>query len=829
MTDPVLIYPLCDGYIHNWLVLGPFDVTTGDLTTEQPFDEFTPLLDWQSTVPRELDSVQWKGRSVFWITALCADDHQLDWSGFLPIRSIRRAWAFAQIESPIAQTVTLHMATMGSTQLWHNGSLALATTAGDSAAQQTDHHAVTVTFNAGINHILVRVEQEGVGDVALSLGLRVSGEVDANLHVNLPTVPHNIPLRQRLEASFAQTRLDRAVYANDQPVVLVLDAESDTPDTVHMRLQRPSGAIFSETTGKLSMQTPVVGARGVQLPSGEMQAVIMPPLGEFYEAKLRARRTCPFWVVRATNKKHVGPSERLLEAVQEAARNRDLFAEIARIALGQWNQVRLSTIQDAAQRVQHLHADSLTEAVGLSGLVVRLADQSVLPAAEIDLFRKAVHIFLTDAPTTFDLTVESDQLLFLTAWMLACQHDPAQCPPLPAGFAAQDAATPEVAVAAWLAARGQQGFADIRSSLDHLVLALSHLVELVEAPLIRELAAVLLDRLLYDIAIHSIYGVYAAARGAVTSGWLRSGRFTPESAVGRLLWGMGAYDGRLGGAISLGLTGNVYQLPEIIRSIALDRPQSMWVQERRQGNEDVILVSYKTPNFLLSSLQDYNPGRRGQREQAWLATLSPEALIFTNHPTTFSQSDSRAASWWVGNGVRPRVYQWQDALVALYRLPEDDTLGFTHAYFPTYAFDEYAFVAGWAFARVGNGYAALWAAQGFDFVKSGQDAYRELRSVGQNNAWVCQMGNASLDGDFAQFQQSVIAQSLQTDIHSVTWQTIRGDRLHVPWDGGIARNGENVGWDSLPHHQSPYAHAELPASHMDIGIGSEVMRLDFRI
>ncbi|MBI1297330.1 hypothetical protein GC175_20510 [bacterium] len=829
MTDPVLIYPLCDGYIHNWLVLGPFDVTTSGSTTAQAFDEFTPLPHRQSTVPRELDSVEWKGRAAFWITATCADDHQLDWSGFLPVQGVRRGWAFAQIESPTAQTVTLHAATMGPLHLWHNGNLALATAARDSATQQIVHHTVTVAFNAGINHILTRLDQVGVGDIAVTFGLCVSGEADANLHVNLPTVPHNIALRQRLEASFAQSRLDRAVYANDQPVVLVLDAESDTPDAVHMRLQRPSGAIFSETTGKLSTQEPVVGARGVQLPSGEMHAVIMPPLGEFYEAKLRARRTCPFWVVRTANKKHVGAPERLLEAVQEAARSRDLFAEIAHIALGQWEQVRMSTIQEAAQRVQHLHADSLAEAVGLSGLLVRLADPSALPAAEVTRLRDAVRVFLTDAPVTFDLAVESDQLLFLAAWVLAYQHDPAECPPLPARFTAQDAATPELALAAWLAARGQQGFADIRSSLDHLVLALSHLVELVEETLIRELAAVLLDRLLYDVAIHSIYGVYAPARGAVTGAWLRSGRFTPESALGRLLWGMGSYDGRLGGAISLGLAGNVYQLPDIIRSIALDRPQSMWVQERRRGNEDHILVSYKTPNFLLSSLQDYSPGHRGQREQAWQATLGPEALIFTNHPTTFSQSNSRTASWWVGNGARPRVYQWQDALVALYRLPEDDILGFTHAYFPTYAFDEYAFGAGWAFARVGTGYAALWAAQGFDFVKSGQDAYRELRSVGRNNAWVCQMGNAGLDGDFAQFQQSVIAQPLQTDIHSVTWQTIRGDRLHLPWDGDIARNGENVGWDTLPHHQSPYAHAELPALHMDIGIGSEVMRLDFRI
>ncbi|MEZ4830413.1 MAG: hypothetical protein R2873_00170 [Caldilineaceae bacterium] len=370
----------------------------------------------------------------------------------------------------------------------------------------------------------------------------------------------------------------------------------------------------------------------------------------------------------------------------------------------------------------------------------------------------------------------------------------------------------------------------MRTRLDHLVLALSHLVEVATDTLIRELAAVLLDRLLYDVAIYSIRGVYAPARGVVESAWLRSGRFTPEAAVSRLLWGLGSYDGDLSAAISLGLASGAYQLPEIIRAIALDRPQSAWVTERRRrGEDEVIHAAYKTTDFLLSSFQDYSPGKPGQREHVWQATLGPEALIFTNHPTTFSQSDSRSGAWWAGNGVLPRVYQWQDALAALYHLPEDDALGFTHAYFPTYAFDEHVFEAGWAFARVGDAYAAIWAAQGFSFMKRGPDAFRELRSPGQQNAWLCQLGSAHLDDDFAQFQQRVLAQKPEVDATGVTWRTIRGDLLRFTWTGPVQRNGEDVDLHTLPHHHSPYAYAELPATHMDIGIGPNVMRLDFRI
>jgi len=68
-------------------------------------------------------------------------------------------------------------------------------------------------------------------------------------------------------------------------------------------------------------------------------------------------------------------------------------------------------------------------------------------------------------------------------------------------------------------------------------------------------------------------------------------------------------------------------------------------------------------------------------------------------------------------------------VIAVHQLPDDDWLGFTHAYFPAWAFDEYALRDGWAFARKGEGYLALTAAHGLEFITRGGNAYRELRST----------------------------------------------------------------------------------------------------
>ncbi len=831
MADTVLTYPLVDGCIHNWLVLGPCD--TVEAPSTNPLD--APLPNPEFTIPAELDRFPWQGRTLFWITALCEADHLLDWSGFVPVYTHRRAWAFAQLIAPDERRVTMQLAALSSLVLWHNGEPILQTRAVDEAAQQQIHRSqVELTLAKGVNNFLVRVDQQGAGDLALALGLAiVAGEI-ADLVVQLPTVPHNVALRQKLERAFANTHLDRAVYSSDQPVQLIADAPTEgAPSEVLLRLQSPSGAIFTESTGKLSPGDPVIGVRGAHLPSGAMHGVLMPPMGEFYDRKLRARRILPFWVTRPTKRKPSTADERLVEVIQAAARQKDLFAEIAKMALGEWNQVKPASIQEAVKRVHDRHVNCLPDLLGLMGMVIRFGAYADFPAALLPVIKQVIRDFgMSELPATLDMS-ESDQLLLFSAWVLGKQIDAAAYSALPPGIKANPETTSIDFLVAWLGERGQNGFADIHSRLDRYVLALSYLVDLAEATILRELAAVILDRLLYDLAIHSIYGVYAPARGSVESAWLRSGRFTPESGLSNLLWGMGSNDGDLRSVLSLSLAGRQYQMPEVIRSIALDRPESMWAQERRRaqnehGQEAVVHVAYKTPHFLLASLQDYHPGQRGKREQVWQATFGPEALIFTNHATTFSQSDSRHAAWWVGNGALPRVYQWHDALVALYHVPEEIGLDFTHAYFPTYAFDEYTFAGGWAFARSGDGYVALWAARGFEFINRGQDAYRELRSSGRRNVWLCQMGRTELDGTFEEFQKRVMAQTPDAVEDSVDWQTIRGDRLQVAWTGPILRNERPEDWGVLPHHHSPYAHAELPATHMDIGIGSEIMRLDFK-
>jgi hypothetical protein len=238
-------------------------------------------------------------------------------------------------------------------------------------------------------------------------------------------------------------------------------------------------------------------------------------------------------------------------------------------------------------------------------------------------------------------------------------------------------------------------------------------------------------------------------------------------------------------------------------------------------------VTYKTPDYMLCSAQDYCPGRKGGQEHIWQATLGRDAVVFVNHPACASIEDARRPSFWCGNGILPRVAQWKGTLMALYNLPDDDWMGYTHAFFPTYAFDEYVLRQGWAFARKGDGYVALTASAGLAMVEKGEHAYRELRAPGRQSTWLCHMGRALVDGDFAAFQSKVLALETKLEPLVVRCSTLGGETLAFDWHGPLLRNGDVEATNGYPHYDNPYSVVEFPASVMDIRYSDYLLKLHF--
>jgi hypothetical protein len=171
-------------------------------------------------------------------------------------------------------------------------------------------------------------------------------------------------------------------------------------------------------------------------------------------------------------------------------------------------------------------------------------------------------------------------------------------------------------------------------------------------------------------------------------------------------------------------------------------------------------------------------------------------------------------------------------LVAIHKFPPDDWLGFTHAYFPAWAFDAYGLRKdtqdrSWAFARKGEGYLAITAARGLEFITRGDNAYRELRSLGENNVWLCHMGRASLDGDFNTFQEKILSLDVRFDDRAVHCATLRGETLAFGWEGDFKRNDRVEPLSGFRHYDNPYCVADLPATRLEVSYGDQTMRLNF--
>ncbi|MEZ4661110.1 MAG: hypothetical protein R2911_26470 [Caldilineaceae bacterium] len=855
-----IIYPLANGFIHNWLVAGPLAQSVEQL---ERFNGEGAVLKTNiaqhyhrteagvADLPVELEKVTVTGTGgetpeLTWRAYICNDDHFVDLSTFYHTCHHVTVWAAAQIECPAAADVALRLTTNGPADVWLNG----------QHVQRCEHfhHQIphTVSFPAhlqtGRNQLLVRFETVAIRENPNAMALQIV-DCPAEWRVVLATSIERVKLRQHLEELFAQAYLDRDIFTHDEDVTIHWPVE--VKDNICIRVQSPTGRIYSErhTEGK-----PLASARlgkAYQFPEGPYHIVLMPDPETYYVHNLRVQRVLECRVVHnqyaaqpaAANTPETYAARRI-EALRDAARRESsLFSQIAKMALGWWDLVKTEPILAQIASINARSDCSDFYMVGLLGMIYRFWDEPHFP----DELRQPLQGCILNFKYWMDelgndamcYWSENHQILFHTCEILAGQlfEDDMFSNVNQLGAWHKDKG--ERMALSWLRKRAAGGFRewDSNTYFEEDILALTHLVDLAESDEVAEMAAIVLDKLLLILAVNSYGGVFGSTHGRTYSPYIKSGYLEPTSGVSRLLWGMGVYNERILGVVSIACADN-YTFPLIIADVASDRPAEMWSRERHAGTLEpwcdlaagaweVNKVTYKTPDYMLCSAQDYQPGAAGYQQHIWQATLGPDAVVFVNHPPCLSEDGAHRPNAWHGNAILPRVAQWKDVLVAVHQLPADDWLGFTHAYFPTYAFDESTLRGGWAFARVGEGYMALTASQGVEEVTHGRNAYRELRSHGAHNVWLCMMGRAAQDGDFAEFQAKILALDISLEAAAVHADTLRGETIDFGWEGPLLINERATPISNFKHMENLYCTVEIGSSQMEIRQGGQLMRLDF--
>ena len=869
-TAPVwLKYGLRDGFIDCWLVAGPVATPIADIGgfagpdfKQEVASAFraTPAAGGPAQEPAlpasteifagalERHKLVSDRDETTWRVVRCLEDHFVDLSAFHRTPHYLQAWAYCVLDSPAAREVTLALTTNGPAGVWINGRLCRRV--------EHFHHQLphTVKFTAqleeGQNEVGVSFEAVALRECPFVMALQLADDADAeDVSVLLPSSVRPENRRQELESLFERAYLERDLYSRHAKVVVRWPEGEPAQDDFTVRLVRRDGRIYSEHHTKGEHRAEILLGNAFQFPEGDYQVMLFPNPEHYYVEGLRVERRLDVHIVGnseySTERYGTYPGRRR-EALLYAARlgaGGGLFAEIAAMELGMWDKLNEQVILDSIGSINARGEYSDIELVGLLGMVGRYIEEPGFPQTLVEPLQDCFLGFRywMDEPGADAMFFwsEDHQILFHTCEILAGQLLPDETFSNAGLSGSQRREQGERRALSWLRKRAAGGFSEWDSNdfFEKYVLALSHLVDLAEDDNVRELAAVVLDKMFFGLAVNSFKGVFGSSHGRTLAPYIKDAYQEPTSGVARLLWGKGFFNRNICGTVSLACAAN-YQLPTVIEVISIDPADEIWSRERHagqleawcdgaEGEWEVNKVTYKTPDYMLASAQDYRPGERGYQEHVWQATLSPEAVVFVTHPPCLSEDGSHRPNFWRGNVALPRVAQWKDLLVAVHRLGNDDWLGFTHAYFPIFAFDEHEMREGWACGRVGDGYLAITASGGLSLTESGKSALRELRSYGQKNVWLLQMGRAEMDGSFAEFMEKVAALDVTFEEDSVHLTSLRGESIDFGWSGPLLVNEKEEELSGFLHYDNPYSSTELGAESMGIQFMDLLMQLDF--
>ena len=280
----------------------------------------------------------------------------------------------------------------------------------------------------------------------------------------------------------------------------------------------------------------------------------------------------------------------------------------------------------------------------------------------------------------------------------------------------------------------------------------------------------------------------------------------------------------------------------VLRPLGLLPSPSQMLNPASNGTlmSEVNKLTYRTPDGMLSTALDYRPGEEGYQQHIWQATLGPYAVVFVTNPG--SNDRFGGPGYWMANGRMPRNAQFRNVLISMYNIPrhefprelEPKPYGFTHAYFPKWAFDEVVEVpsdagGGWTFGRFADGYIGLYSHLRCTWTTSGPEAGQELIAPGLKNIWICELGRKATDGTFKSFIHNVSQAAIDVTELQVRYRSPHIGNMRFGWEGPLTVEGKAVALHDYPRWDNPYAHVEFGSETFHIEHKGQSLDLDFQM
>jgi hypothetical protein len=393
----------------------------------------------------------------------------------------------------------------------------------------------------------------------------------------------------------------------------------------------------------------------------------------------------------------------------------------------------------------------------------------------------------------------------------------------------------------WLRQRGRFGFDEWHSN-SYFPICIAPLLNVYDFATIegqyklRQMVGAVLDEMFFNLGSDSYQGIWGTTHGRSYGIYVKYPDFEGTSALCWLLFGNGSLTKGTSGMAPVCLGTSTYKPPKIIFDMATDNTSVVESKERhgilRTSMRHADFVVYRTPDYMLSGLQDHRKGEFESSSHVAQVTLGNKAVIFWSCPHTTGEGSGLRPDYWSGSTTLPRVIQHKNVMSLTFRL--NDFTWMSHAWFPQERFDEVRFIGNWVFVRVQRGYVGIYSQNGMKVGDEGQYAGRELQCAARENTWLVECGREADWRSFDAFVNALSAAHITTDKIELNGRT-HSQRPFDPISSGVMFESPSVGrfvtgWDVVPTiNDAPIQLSRYPLvdsawAHSDFGSGEMVLR-----
>ena len=672
--------------------------------------------------------------------------------------------------------------------------------------------------------------------------------LDTDLEARAPLMPGmTLEARASVERELAGLRLAQDVFHPEETVGITLNEPPGTETAFRTQLLSDSGEILYQAAPRQAGAVEFCAGRDLadgtyQIASLWETAEGAPITSVSYEIK----KLSPVVAPRGYERRH----ERRRLVLEHYATNeegRPIWTQVARYALAKQGldgpPVDESAIRDTCLFIAARKdcADFVIQ--GLLRLIYWELEEQRL-SDEINALMKDTVLgfkYWVDEPgdTVMYMGSENHRLLFHVAEWMAGQLYPTEEFTNSRQRGLYHATKGRTYITEWLRQRGRFGFDEWHSN-SYYPISIAPIVNVYdfcihEDDKLRQMAGAVLDYALFNQAADSIRGVFGTTHGRSYGRYVKYPDLEGTSATNWLLYGTGSLVKGTSGMAPVTLATSAYEVPEILHDIAND-DRAVTESHVRQGilrgtARHANFCVYRTPDYLISGLQDHRKGEyESSTHVAQVTLVAPRpsnrrAAIFWSCPHTSGEGSGLRPDYWSGHTTLPRVIQHRNVMSLTWKLGEYAWM--THCFFETARFDATRIEDRWAFARLGRAYVGIYSQHGLELAGHGPYAGRELVCTADENTWLVECGREADWGSFEAFARALLAAQIDEADGRIRYVSPSVGPLVTGWDVTPTIDGQPIPLRRYPLVESPWASSRFGSGELTIRYGDEIYELWF--